>query len=51
MCIFITVVTVLIAITYLIWVNMERMGEMKNACRLLVGKPEGKRTLGKPRRG
>jgi hypothetical protein len=26
------------------------MGEKKNACRLLVGKPEGKRLLGKPRR-
>jgi hypothetical protein len=27
------------------------MGEKKNAYRLLVGKPEGKRTLRKPRRG
>jgi hypothetical protein len=26
------------------------MGEMKNAYRLLVGKPEGKRPLGSPRR-
>jgi hypothetical protein len=25
-------------------------GEKKNACRLLVGKPEGKRPLGRPRR-
>jgi hypothetical protein len=25
-------------------------GEKVNACRLLVGKPEGKRTLGRPRR-
>jgi hypothetical protein len=26
------------------------MGEKRNAYRLLVGKPEGKRPLGKPRR-
>jgi hypothetical protein len=26
------------------------MGEKKNVCRLLVGKPEGKRPLGRPRR-
>jgi hypothetical protein len=25
-------------------------GENKNACRILVGKPEGKRPLGRPRR-
>jgi hypothetical protein len=25
-------------------------GEKKNACRILVGKPEGKRLLGRPRR-
>jgi hypothetical protein len=25
------------------------MGEKMNACRLLVGKPEGKRPLGRPR--
>jgi hypothetical protein len=24
------------------------MGEKKNACRILVGKPEGKRPLGRP---
>jgi hypothetical protein len=28
-----------------------RMGEKRNAYRLLVGKPEGKRPLGRPRRG
>jgi hypothetical protein len=27
------------------------MGEKKNVYRLLVGKPEGKRPLGRPRRG
>jgi hypothetical protein len=27
------------------------MGEKRNAYRLLVGKPEGKRPLGRPRRG
>jgi hypothetical protein len=27
-----------------------RMGEKRNACRILVGKPEGKRPLGRPRR-
>jgi hypothetical protein len=26
------------------------MGEKRNACGLLVGKPEGKRPLGRPRR-
>jgi hypothetical protein len=26
------------------------MGEKRNACRILVGKPEGKRSLGRPRR-
>jgi hypothetical protein len=26
------------------------MGEKRNACKLLVGKPEGRRPLGRPRR-
>jgi hypothetical protein len=26
------------------------MGKKSNACRILVGKPEGKRPLGRPRR-
>jgi hypothetical protein len=26
------------------------MGEKRNACRILVGKPKGKRLLGRPRR-
>jgi hypothetical protein len=26
------------------------MGEKRNACRILVGKPEGRRLLGRPRR-
>jgi hypothetical protein len=30
--------------------NVARMGEKMNAYRLLVGKPEGKRPLGRPRR-
>jgi hypothetical protein len=30
--------------------HVERMGEKRNVCRLLVGKPEGKRPLGRPRR-
>jgi hypothetical protein len=29
--------------------NVARMGERRNAYRLLEGKPEGKRPLGKPR--
>jgi hypothetical protein len=29
--------------------NVKRMGEKKNGHRLLVGKPEGKRLLGRPR--
>jgi hypothetical protein len=31
--------------------HVARMGEKRNAYRLLVGKPEGKRPLGRPRRG
>jgi hypothetical protein len=30
--------------------HVARMGEKKNAYRILVGKPEGKRPLGRPRR-
>jgi hypothetical protein len=30
--------------------HVARMGEKRNACRLLVAKPEGKRPLGRPRR-
>jgi hypothetical protein len=30
--------------------HIGRMGEMKNACKILVGKWEGKRPLGRPRR-
>jgi hypothetical protein len=29
--------------------HVARMGEKRNACRGLVGKPEGKRPLGRPR--
>jgi hypothetical protein len=29
--------------------HVARMGEKRNVCRLLVGKPEGKRPLGRPR--
>jgi hypothetical protein len=33
------------------WAGLvTRMGEKRNAYRLLVGKPEGKRPLGRPRR-
>jgi hypothetical protein len=31
-------------------VHVARMGEKRNAYRMLVGKPEGKRPLGRPRR-
>jgi hypothetical protein len=30
--------------------NVARMGETRNAYRILAGKPEGKRPLGRPRR-
>jgi hypothetical protein len=30
--------------------HVARMGEKRNMCRLLVGKPEGKKPLGRPRR-
>jgi hypothetical protein len=30
--------------------HVERMREKRNACRILVGKSEGKRPLGRPRR-
>jgi hypothetical protein len=30
--------------------HVARMGEKRNACRLLVGKPERRRPLGRPRR-
>jgi hypothetical protein len=30
--------------------HVARMGEKRTACILLVGKPEGKRPLGRPRR-
>jgi hypothetical protein len=30
--------------------HVARMGEKKNAYRILVGKPEGKRPIGRPRR-
>jgi hypothetical protein len=35
---------------YLYNKNVRRMGETRNAYRILVGKPEGKRLLGRPRR-
>jgi hypothetical protein len=30
--------------------HVARIEEKRNACRILVGKPEGKRSLGRPRR-
>jgi hypothetical protein len=30
--------------------HVTRIGDKRNACRLLVGKPKGKRPLGRPRR-
>jgi hypothetical protein len=29
--------------------HVARIGEKRNACRILVGKPEGNRSLGRPR--
>jgi hypothetical protein len=35
----------------MIWAgHVARMGEKRNACRFLLGKPKGKRPLGRPRR-
>jgi hypothetical protein len=35
----------------MIWAgHVERMGEKRNAYRILVGKPDGKSPLGRPRR-
>jgi hypothetical protein len=31
--------------------HVERMGEKRKVCRILVGKTEGKRPIGRPRRG
>jgi hypothetical protein len=31
--------------------HIARMGEKRNAYRILVGKPEGRRPLGRPRSG
>ena len=31
--------------------NVARMGDKRGACRVLVGRPEGKRPLGSPRHG
>jgi hypothetical protein len=31
--------------------HVARMGERRNAYRILVGKPEGRRPLGRPKRG
>jgi hypothetical protein len=31
--------------------HVARMGEKRNAYRILVGKPEGERPVGRPRRG
>jgi hypothetical protein len=31
--------------------HVARMGEERKVCKILVGKPEGKRRLGRPRRG
>ena len=31
--------------------HVARMGEKRGVCRVLVGKPEGKRPLGRPKRG
>jgi hypothetical protein len=30
--------------------HITRMGERRGACKVLVGKPEGRRLLGRPRR-
>jgi hypothetical protein len=30
--------------------NVARMGEIRNAYKILIGKPEGKRSIGRPRR-
>jgi hypothetical protein len=34
----------------ILWINFLNMGEKRNAYMILVGNPEGKRPLGRPRR-
>jgi hypothetical protein len=41
---------IMIMIIIVIIIHVARMGETRNVYRLLVGKPEGKRPLGRPRR-
>jgi hypothetical protein len=51
--IFLVVVVIIIIIIIIITSNsglVTRMGEKRNACKILVGKPEGKRPLRRPRR-
>jgi hypothetical protein len=44
-------ITVAIKLRRVKWVgHVTCMGEMRNAYRISVGKPEGKRPLGRPRR-
>jgi hypothetical protein len=44
-------IIIIIKSTMMNWAgHLARMGEMRNAYRLLVGRPEGKRPLGRPRR-
>jgi hypothetical protein len=50
MIIFLTEI-LLLRLSYLRWAgHVGRMGEKRNASRILVGNPEGKRPLGRPRR-
>jgi hypothetical protein len=37
-------------LSYYMYLFIARMGEKRNAYRILMGKPEGKRLLGRPRR-
>jgi hypothetical protein len=48
---FITCIIIMIKSRRMRWAgHVTRIGEKRNACRILVVKPEGRRSLGRPKR-